>query len=133
MVFRLGQTPFHSGKNHRVTAYNNDGVVAVTLGHGVSRCLGVGPGSRLSIAYSSRPGELYVTRARGRNAVDLYQNGPQVAFNINNKFLPSVAASGPVPVRSYWRDTETMVLDFTPTHQEQAHDRSHHGSAPAAV
>lgn len=127
MVFRLGQTPFKSGKNHRVTAHHHGGVVAVTLGHGVSRCLGVGPGSRLGIAYSSRPGELYVTRARGRNTVDLYQNGSQVAFNINDKFLPSVIESGPVSVRNYWRDTETMVLDFTPT-QEQANERSCHAS-----
>src|SRR5690348_14334134 len=115
MVFRLGHTPFHSGKNHHVTAHHHDGVVAVTLGHGVSRCLGVSSGSKLRIGYSSQPGELLVRRDYGssESTVDLYQNGSQVAFNLNAAFLPRAdLARGAVPVRNYWRDTETIVLDF---------------------
>jgi len=129
MVFRLGQTPFKSGKNHRVTAHHHDGVVSVTLGAGVSRCLRVSQGSKLRIAYNSRPGELSVRRASGHPAgVELYQNGTQLAFNINDQFIPGRLKDGPLPVRTYWRDTETMVLDFTPTATEEPHERSNQAS-----
>lgn len=114
MVFRLGSTTFKSGSNHRVTAHNNDGVVAVTLGHGVSRCLSASPGSKLAVTYGRKPGELYVTRSRGIATVDLYRNGTQLAFNVNADFLPVTAPDhGALPVRNYWRDVETLVLDFS--------------------